>query len=76
MNRVLLHAFALCLFSAGHFACQEVHVWEVQEIKLTAEKPYDNPYTDVSVWVDLKGPVFEKRIYGFWNGDSDFRIRV
>jgi hypothetical protein len=37
---------------------------------------YKNPYTDLLVWVDLKGPGFEKRCYGFWDGGKTFRVRV
>jgi hypothetical protein len=50
-------------------------VWEVQEITLKAEMTYDNYYNDVTVWIDLKGPDFSKRVYGFWDGDNIFRIR-
>ena len=52
------------------------HVWEKVEITLRAQNKYDNPYTDVVVWVDLKGPGFEKRCYGFWDGENIFRVRV
>lgn len=53
-----------------------VHVWEKQEITLTAAKAYPNPYMDVTVWVDLSGPNFKKRVYGFWDGERTFRVRV
>ncbi len=53
-----------------------VHVWEKQEITLTAAKAFPNPYTDVTVWVDLSGPNFKKRVYGFWDGDRTFRVRI
>lgn len=53
-----------------------VHVWEKQELTLTAENSYDNPYTDVTVWVDLSGPGFNKRIYGFWDGGQTFHLRL
>ncbi|MHC4624463.1 MAG: apiosidase-like domain-containing protein [Planctomycetota bacterium] len=52
------------------------HVWQKVEITLNAEKSYDNPYKDVEVWLDLKGPDFNKRCYGFWDGDKTFRVRV
>jgi len=52
------------------------HVWEKVEITLGARNGYDNPYTEVVVWVDLKGPGFEKRCYGFWDGGDTFRVRV
>ncbi len=53
-----------------------VHVWEKVEITLSAAGSYANPYTEVEVWVDLKGPGFYKRVYGFWDGDLSFRVRV
>ena len=53
-----------------------VHVWEKQEIALQAQNAYQNPYTEVDVWVDLSGPNFHKRVYGFWNGGKTFRVRV
>ena len=52
------------------------HVWEKVEIPLHARNSHKNPYTDVVVWVDLKGPGFEKRCYGFWDGGDAFRVRV
>ena len=52
------------------------HVWEKVEIVFVAKAKYENPYTDVTVWVDLKGPGFDKRCYGFWDGGDTFRVRV
>ena len=31
---------------------------------------------DVQVWVDLRGPGFSKRCYGFWDGGKTFKVRV
>jgi hypothetical protein len=52
------------------------HVWEKVEITLVARAKYDNPYTGMTVWVDLKGPGFARRCYGFWDGGDTFRVRV
>ena len=52
------------------------HVWEKIEITLTSRKTIENPYRDMTVWVDLKGPGFNKRCYGFWDGGKTFRIRI
>ncbi|MEO0292644.1 MAG: DUF4038 domain-containing protein [candidate division WOR-3 bacterium] len=52
-----------------------VHLWEVQELIFNAEKDYENPYVEVEFWIDLKGPNFSKRIYGFWNGGDTFVVR-
>jgi len=78
-NRFLLTLFAAAASLLGTFsvgiACA-AGVWEKVEIGLYAEKTYENPYKEVEVWVDLKGPGFEKRCYGFWDGDNVFRVRV
>ncbi len=55
---------------------EEVHVWQKVEIELEASNEYDNPYTEVDVWVQLEGPDFNERCYGFWDGDNTWRIRV
>ncbi|ULC58189.1 DUF4038 domain-containing protein [Flaviramulus sp. BrNp1-15] len=54
----------------------QIHTWKMIEIVLEAEKEYDNYYTDVTCWVDLEGPDFSKRIYGFWNGENNFIVRI
>lgn len=52
------------------------HVWEKVEITLQTQRQYENPYADVEVWVDFKGPGFDRRCYGFWDGGRTFRVRV
>jgi hypothetical protein len=52
------------------------HVWEKQEITLTASRDFANAYTEATVWVDLSGPNFQKRVYGFWDGGRSFRVRI
>ena len=53
-----------------------IHIWEMKEITLKADKEYTNYYIDVTCWVELKGPGFSKRVYGFWNGDNVFSVRI
>ncbi len=57
-------------------AAGPVHVWEKQELTFTAAGEAVNPYTDVTIWVDLTGPNFKKRVYGFWDGERTFKVRV
>jgi hypothetical protein len=66
----------LLLAASGAGAADVRHVWEKVEIALRAENTYESPYTDVRVWVDLKGPDSEQRCYGFWDGGDTFRVRV
>ena len=54
----------------------DVRVWEKVELTFHAKNQYANPYTNVEVWVDLKGPGFDKRCFGFWDGSDVFRVRV
>ncbi len=53
----------------------EVHVWETQEITLEAARDYANPYVEVTCWIELAGPGFAKRVYGFWDGGRTFKVR-
>lgn len=83
MNRLACSFLALALAfllalpaSAARLQSGEAHVWEVQEITLAATRDYPNPYVDVECWVDLEGPDFQRRIYGFWDGGRIFRVRV
>jgi hypothetical protein len=61
---------------AGESAKTRFHTWEKVELAFVAEKVFQNPYTEATVWVDLTGPGFSKRVYGFWDGDNNFKVRV
>jgi hypothetical protein len=72
-------AVLFTMISTSGFAAptaSPIHVWQKQEIALAAAKAYPNPYMDMTVWVDLTGPNFKKRVYGFWDGDKTFRVRI
>ena len=72
----LLGIAVVCQTQADEIRAESPHVWEKVEITLMSQRQYENPYADVEVWVDLKGPNFDKRCYGFWDGGSTFRVRV
>ncbi len=55
---------------------QTVHLWEKHELSFSSQNSYSNPYTQATIWVDLEGPGFRKRVYGFWNGGREFCVRV
>jgi hypothetical protein len=59
---LVLSAFSFLKAAANPPA---IHVWEMQEITFQAKNSYKNAYTEVTVWVDLSGPGFNKRVYGF-----------
>lgn len=53
-----------------------IHTWEMYQVEFKAKKEYKNYYTDVTCWVELKGPDFSKRIYAFWNGGNSYIVRM
>jgi len=68
--------FALVFMVIHVEAAPPVHVWETRELTFTAKNSYKNAYTDVTVWIDLSGPNFKKRVYGFWDGGNTFHLRL
>jgi len=79
----ILSCIVLTMLNMMTISCNEssaevkkYHVWEKVEITLTSKKTYENPYKEMTVWVDLKGPGFSKRCYGFWDGGNTFRVRI
>ena len=76
--RLLKHSlFFLVFITSPILAAQNVvHVWEKQELTFTASNSHKNSYTDVTIWVDLAGPGFNKRVYGFWDGGKIFHLRL
>lgn len=78
MSAILLALFGLLMATpatATRLKSGEAHVWEMQEVTLEAARDYANPYADVEVWIDLQGPGFSKRVYGFWDGGRRFKVR-
>jgi len=80
MNSQISRRALLSLLLVGglwsDLAADVVHVWEKVEITLKGAKTYENPYKEVVVWVALKGPGFDRRCYGFWDGGNTFRVRA
>jgi hypothetical protein len=73
---ILLLLWGIPLYAQNAAIFPVVHIWEMNEITLTAVQEYDNYYTDVTCWVELEGPNFSQRIYGFWDGGTTFKVRV
>ena len=72
-NRIV-HLLIAAALIAGTVACStdRVHVYEVVEESFTTDKTYDNPYMEVDLLIELRGPegqIF--RIPGFWDGGID-----
>ena len=72
----LFQVIAILINNGNASDTLKTHVWEMKEIKLIAQKTYTNYYTDVTCWVELKGPDFSKRVYGFWDGGNNFIVRI
>ncbi len=50
--------------------------WQAAEVTLTAKRPYDNPYMDVTVTISLSGPGGRRmRLEAFWDGGNIWRFR-
>ncbi len=73
LSVILILTGTINLFSETQ---KNIHAWEMVEIELLAEKEYENPYKDVICWVKLKGPDFDKLVYGFWDGGKSFKVRI
>ncbi len=68
--------FCCCVSAQTTSSAQRTpHVWQLQEIEFRSAQHYANPYADVQFWIDLKGPGFSRRVYGFWDGEDVFRVR-
>ncbi len=77
LSRILRFGFvALAALACQPVPAAQIHVWEKQTLTFHSEKSYENPYAEQTVWVDLKGPNFSKRVYGFWDGGRTFKVRV
>ncbi|MBN2349485.1 MAG: DUF4038 domain-containing protein [Bacteroidales bacterium] len=73
---ILLLTLLFPAFTLKASATGDIHTWEMMEIVLKAEKEYSNYYTDVTCWVELKGPEFSKKVYGFWDGANVYKVRI
>src|SRR4051794_29630160 len=69
---IMLLAASICRAAVP----ESVHTWQMHELTFKAANKFANPYTDATVWVDLTGPGFDKRVYGFWDGGNTFKVRV
>ena len=74
MRLYICLALGTCTFASA--LGSDVRVWEKVELTFHATNVSANPYTNYQVWVDLHGPRFDKRCYGFWDGSNVFRVRV
>jgi hypothetical protein len=72
----LVFLFSFQTHAGNRLQSGEVHVWETQEILLASAREYSNPYLEVECWVELQGPGFQRRVYGFWDGGRTFKVRV
>lgn len=78
---------ACCLLPYGMSACataqkiyedryEQIEVWKRTDVILKSDKTYANPYKDVeidAVFTHEDGT--EIKLYGFWNGGNEWRVR-
>jgi hypothetical protein len=75
--------FGICLLhSLLNFGCQEkkgamvAEQWSEIELVFTAEKAYENPYTDVEFRVEFSGPQGQIMVRpGFWYDGNIWKVR-
>lgn len=68
-------SFLILVTASSAQNSKTIHPWEMKEITLEAQNSYDNPYAEVTCWITLKGPGFDKKIYAFWDGKNIFKVR-
>lgn len=77
MKLFLKFLFMILFFSISSSAfAKDVHLWEKQELTFHSVNHYNNPYKEVTIWVDLVGPDFNKRVFGFWDGEQTYHVRL
>ena len=55
---------------------QSYSKWETVEIKLTSNKVFENPYTEVKISAIFRGPSnIEYNVDGFWDGGNNYKVR-
>lgn len=72
---LLLVFLCTALTAHARLGFGDTYVWQLQEITFEASRDYANPYGDVDLWIELEGPNFKKRVYGFWDGDRTWKVR-
>jgi hypothetical protein len=73
---LLCASTVLPLRIAAEAASETVRVWEPIEITLTSNTDHPNPYREVEVWVQLKGPGFQRKVPAFWDGGRTWKARL
>jgi len=73
---LIIAAFLAVSVSAQTVPETRAKVWEKVEITFQANNDYKNPYMDVDLWIDLKGPEKNYRIPAFWDGGNTWRARL
>lgn len=67
---------ALIFYACDTEPKRAVKVFEITEVTFHTVNDYNNPYTEIEMGVELSGPEFYKKIYGFWNGNNEFVVRI
>lgn len=68
--------FILLIVSAGIAQAESIGNWDIFEINFTTTNTYSNPYIDVWLYATFNGPTETIKIDGFWDGDSNWKIRM
>lgn len=68
--------FILLIADAGSAQDESIGKWDIFEINLTTTNTYPNPYLDVWIYATFNGPNKTIKLDGFWDGSSNWKIRM
>jgi hypothetical protein len=69
-------ASIVVLISNSNVKAQTTPLWKCYEISLKSSNLYANPYSEVDLWAEFKGPKGETlKIPAFWDGENVWKIR-
>lgn len=54
----------------------QAKLYEPLDINITTSNNYNNPYTDVDIYLTANGSAKNISTYGFWNGGQDYIMRI
>ncbi len=76
INKIVILLLFTFIILCNSEARETVHVFEIKEITLKTNSEFSNPYKEIDCWIELSGPEFQKKIYGFWNVGNEFVFRL
>lgn len=73
-----LFVLVLCLFGCKYKTTtkdKKAHQWQEMELVFHSNRVYENPYTDVEMYVEFDLPPFKLKREAFWDGKNTWKVR-